>query len=195
METSTHEETGQVDSEGVDAADEAVRAYLSYLQDRKSIVDQDEIANLTEELDNETDPLEQLRLASAIAGLRSADDTKVRAGFIEHAKPWAEQNLTAGYVEAFKTLNVAPKVLREAGFSVRGGGKRKHDRQVGSQAVVDAIPEDPFTITEIVTATQASGATVRNVVLQMVQDGEVIDLGQDPNHTGRGRTPKLYQRA
>lgn len=176
-------------------ADEAVRAYLSYLQDPHSIVDQEKIASLTEELDNETDPLEQLRLASAIAGLRSGDATQVREGFIRHAKSWAEENLTAGYVEAFKLLKVEPKVLREAGFSVRGGGKRKSDKQVGSSAVVDAIPEDPFTITELVEATGASGATVRNVILQMVQDGEVVDLGADPNHTGRGRTPKLYQRA
>ena len=176
-------------------SDAAVRAYLDYLKDPKSIVDEDQIAKLTEELDNETDPLEQLRLASAIAGLRSGDETGVRQGFIDHAKSWADANLTAGHVEAFKLLNVEPSVLREAGFSVRGGGKRKSDRQVGSASVVDAIPDEPFTISSLVEGTGASSATVRNVVLRMVQEGELTDLGPDPDHTGRGRTPMLYKRS
>ncbi len=192
METSTNETT---ESEAVEAdSDKAVRAYLNYLQDPKSIVDLDEIAKLTQELDNETDLLQQLRLASAIASLRSADGTEVQAGFVRHAKSWAEDNLTIDFIGAFKSLNVPTGVLREAGFPLRGGGKRTGVR-VGTEAVRNAIGADPFTIQGVVTVSGASPATVRNVVLQMVKNGDVAELGPDPDHAGRGRRGTQYQRS
>ena len=35
-------------------------------------------------------------------------------------------------------------------------------------------------------------ATVRKNVNKMVDEGLIADLGEDPNHDGRGRAPKVY---
>ena len=35
-------------------------------------------------------------------------------------------------------------------------------------------------------------ATARNYINKLVDNGSVVIAGDDPNHDGRGRAPKLY---
>jgi hypothetical protein len=49
--------------------------------------------------------------------------------------------------------------------------------------------EDKFRISELQIS---SPATVRKALDELIESGAVEDLGNDPEHSGKGRAPKLY---
>ncbi|WP_164711194.1 hypothetical protein [Euzebya pacifica] len=54
------------------------------------------------------------------------------------------------------------------------------------------MPPDPFTAAALIDLTGASPHTVRQTIGEMLDDGSVVEKGQDPDHDGPGRAPMLY---
>ena len=92
------------------------------------------------------------------------------------------------------------KVLRKAGFSISGGrgsstsSRRSSGKRVSSDEVRAAIPARELTAKELREKSGASPAVVRKVIGEEVDAGTVTEVGQDPNHSGPGRAPILYEK-
>jgi hypothetical protein len=98
-------------------------------------------------------------------------------------------------------------VLRRAGFrSVTSGGRRSTRRRtttatkpanarsrVSADEVRAAIPTSSFTVKDLQETSGASAAVVRRVISEEVNAGRLTDQGADPDHTGPGRAPTIYQ--
>jgi hypothetical protein len=180
-------------------AEDAVRAYLTYLQDPSALRDVDEVNRLKAEAESATDPLEKLKLLSAAQRADEVDGSTYEAGFVAHAKEWAERERVTA--EAFKALGVPTDVLAAAGLLRRRSAKpstpsrRTRSQGVPVERVVEAIPGEAFRIRDVMEATGASLQTVRKAVRTLLEQGQLVDLGPDQNWDGRGRTPTLYRRA
>lgn len=180
-------------------AEDAVRTYLTYLQDPSSFRDLDEVNRLTGAAEAASDPLEKLKLLSAAQRADEVDGSAYEAGFVAHAKEWAERERVTA--EAFKALGVPTDVLAAAGLVRRRAakpttpGRRTRSQGVSVAHVIEAIPSEPFRIRDVMEATGASLQTVRKAVRTLLEQGAVLDLGPDQDWDGRGRTPTLYRRA
>lgn len=183
------------------SAEEAIRTYFTFLEDPSSLRDAGEVERLRAQADDATDPLEKLRLLSAAQRADEVDGSSYEAGFIAHAKEWAEREQVT--VDAFKALGVPTDVLAAAGLIRRRGraakpttpGRRTRGQGVPVESVIEAVPAEPFRIRDLMEATGASLQTVRKAVRMLLDRGEVLDLGPDQGWDGRGRTPTLYRRA
>lgn len=176
--------------------EDAVRAYLLWLEDPESLRDQDAIEAANADVARSKDPIERLKAISRLEALSTVDGQQFRDGFINHAKPWAAANNVS--VDAFRELGVSPKDLKDAGFAVtvRGSASSGARRtRVSPDKVRASVPDGPFRIADVESLSGASTATVRKVILQMVADGSVVDLGPDQAHSGRGRAPLMYRRS
>jgi hypothetical protein len=179
-------------------ADEAVGRYLRALRDPSSARDEATIQELEQHLATLDDPVERVLARSDLLRATQADASSFEAGFMEHAKAWAEANRVTA--EAFTAEGVPADVLRRAGFRVggRGGsGRQRSDRRrtrVGVETIREALPKGKFTLRQVQEATGASPATVRKVVMEQVAAGKVKELGPDEKHSGPGRAPTLYRR-
>ena len=180
-------------------AEDAVRTYLTYLQDPSSLRDVDEVNRLKGEAEAASDPLEKLKLLSAAQRADEVDGSAYEAGFVAHAKEWAEREQVT--VEAFKALGVPTDVLGAAGLIRRRAAKpttpprRTRTPGIPVEQVIEAIPFEAFRIRDLMEATGASLQTVRKAVRGLLEEGQLLDLGPDQNWDGRGRTPTLYRRA
>ncbi len=183
------------------SAEDAVRTYLTYLQDPSSLRDAEEVERLRAAAEAATDPIEKVKLLSAAQRADEVDGSTFEAGFVAHAKEWAEaEQVTA---DAFKALGVQADVLSAAGLIKRRTrsakpttpSRRTRSQGVSVERVMEAIPHEPFRIREVMEATGASLQTVRKAVRTLLEQGAVLDLGPDQSWDGRGRTPTLYRRA
>lgn len=187
-------------------SEDAVRNYLKALRDPGSLRDENRIAELQQELDSSDDTIDRLRLQQELLEAANPPLEAYEDSFVEHAKAWADRaGITAN---AFLAEGVSSGVLRRAGFSVRGAGRRtaraggrprKSPRAAGrtrtsAEEVRKAIPKGTFTVKDVQEASGASPAVVRRVIAEAVAAGEVDDLGPDPDHSGPGRSPTLYQK-
>lgn len=187
--------------------EQAIRDYLTLLHDPESLVDDRAIADLQRQLDEATDPVERVKLRGEIDKLSQPATTELQEAFVTHAAQWAEEaNVSA---DAFAAEGVPPEILRKAGFRVAGsrgrpksskGHSRSRQRQTptGERGNVDTVSAwitnqggDTFTISQ---AMDATGAT-RNTVVKAINQIGAAEVGTDPNHTGPGRSPKLYASA
>ncbi len=170
----------------------AVRSYLQWLEDPSSVRDHVAIAEAESASKNAKDPIERLKALSALQVLEAVDGATFRAGFVEHAAEWANENAVTA--EAFATLGVPAEVLSEAGLVKAkvhmSSGKRR--TRISPDSVRDAIPSVAFSIADLEAASGASTATVRKVIAEMTEAGTLRDLGPDQKHTGRGRAPLLF---
>jgi hypothetical protein len=182
-------------------SENAVRAYLRWLEDPASVLDHQAIAAAKQEAETAEDPLDRLKALSRLQELESVDGEGFRAAFVAQAAAWASENgVTA---EAFVTYGVPAEVLSDAGIihakptAPRGsntrGGKRRG--RVSPEEVRAAIPPGEFTIADLERASGASTATVRKVIAEMTESGELRDLGPDQSHSGRGRAPLKFTRS
>ena len=183
----------------------AVQNYLISLHDPSALRDDDAIADLQAKIDQTDDALERLTLRQELLDLQNPSLEQYEAGFVDHAKTWADDaGVTA---DAFLAEGVPPAVLRRAGFrGVKAGGTRRGRRRppstrptttrrrVSADEVRAAIPTGAFTVKDVHEASGASAAVVRRVIGEEVDAGNVADQGPDPDHTGPGRTPTIYQR-
>jgi hypothetical protein len=182
----------------------AVRDYLIALRDPGALRDDAAIADLKTKLDQSNDGLERLQVRQQLIDLQQPPLDRYEDAFVEHAKAWAEQAGVSG--EAFAAEGVPTAVLRRAGFRAvtdgRGRARRRTPtaRATGTRSRVNAdeiraaIPSGAFTVKDLQERSGASAAVVRRVIEEQVAAGQLARHGADPNHTGPGRAPRIYQR-
>jgi hypothetical protein len=180
--------------------EEAVRRYLRYLEDPGSLRDEQEIQRKTKAVEAATDPIDKLKAITELERVSNIDEKPIRKGFVEHAKPWAED---AGVpASAFRELKVPDDVLREAGFTLpagrgRGrsaGGQRQRARAVPIENIKGWIQNQKgtFLLADVMNGAGGSPATVRKAVDELIEAGQVKKLGPVPDYSGRGRAPLQY---
>jgi hypothetical protein len=182
------------------AQEQAIRDYLTVLNDPAALHTSD-VGELQAQISGTDDPIERLRLRGKIEQLKNPDSSKYEDAFVKHAKAWAtEHGVTA---DAFRAEGVPPAVLRKAGFTVRGDGRKRtrgrrstgtRRTRVNAEQVRKAIPRGKFTVKDVQEASGASPAVVRRIVQEEIQAGNVADAGPAPDHQGPGRAPTIYQR-
>jgi hypothetical protein len=185
--------------------EDAVRSYLTWLDDPSSAIDQSAVERADAEFASATDPLAKLHAAAARERARTADADALVSRFVAHAKAYADAADIP--VEAFRALGVDDDVLARAGFDVprRGRGSaaparrssgRPRAAQIGVgqlKAVAVQMPKR-FTLAQL--ADKAGGgspATVRKAVEELIAEGRAASLGPDTEHVGPGRAPTLYE--
>lgn len=177
-------------------AENAVREYLTALRDPDSLKDEKKLKDVEDKIASTKDVLEEAKLLSELNRLSKIDPLDYEAGFVEHGKAWADEaNVPA---KTLSSMGVGDDVLRKAGFDVASGPSRSPKpatRRVSRDDVVDVVlgQGEAFVLNHIESLTGASLATVRKVVASLVEDGRVIEKGDDPSHSGRGRAPKVYE--
>jgi hypothetical protein len=181
-------------------AEQAVRNYLTYLEDPTQLRDEAAIRALTVKAAEEKDPIAKLRALGDLERASAVDGGTYRDAFVRHAKAWAAANGVP--VGAFRSLKVPEDALAAAGFDVgarrgrrSGGRSTTRSGRVTIAGVKSATPSGVFTIRMLEDASGGSPGTVRKALAEMVAQGAVKDLGSDPAHAGRGRAPTLYQKA
>lgn len=179
------------------AQEDAIRAYLQYLQDPSSIIDADIINEFEGKLAAATDPIERVALRQQLKQARTGDQTAVRDGFVTHAKAWAEDHGVSA--SAFESEGVPRDVLTEAALAPKRGRRpRTRSSRVTAEDVRKALPRKKtqgVTVNSLAAKTGASVGTVRTVVKEEVDAGRLEDAGPDPDHSGPGRAPTIYKKA
>lgn len=186
------------------AAEKAVRTYLSAIADQATLLDAEKISALERQLSEADDLVQRVVLQQELLEARDPSVAKQKAeeAFITHAKAWADSKGVSGH--AFTQEGVSPETLRKAGFDIpapRGRGRRRTSRsdaprrgRVTVDEIRAAIPKGAFTVKSLEDASGASTASVRKVIAEQMQSGNVLTEGADPDHTGPGRAPLLYRR-
>jgi hypothetical protein len=188
--------------------EDAIRHYLLYLDNPNHLRDEDDIQKKTQAVLDASDPIAKLKALSELERAAKVDEAPLRAGFVEHARGWAEAEGVP--VGAFRELKVPDDLLREAGFDVatsaargRGGNGTAggHGRQRAKAVPVEHIKDHvlaqtgTFQLTDIMGAVGGSPATVRKAVDELIEAGDVERLGPVPDYAGRGRAPIQYSRS
>jgi hypothetical protein len=179
-------------------ADRAVEQYLKALRDPSTARDEDRIKTLQDKISASQDPVELVKLHSELARAEQADIAPLEEAFVQHAKGWAQANDVTP--AAFVAVGVDPAVLRKAGFrGIASTGRRRRttsrsSRRVSADDIRTAIPRGKFTLKKLIEKTGASAATVRRVIQEEIEAGNVEDLGEDADYSGRGRKPTLYKK-
>jgi hypothetical protein len=186
-----------------------VRNYLTSLHDPAALRDDGAIADLQAKIEQSDDELERLQLRQQLLDLQNPSTDHYQDAFIEHAKAWADASGISG--DAFLAEGVPATVLRRAGFRgvADGGGRSTRSTRsrrtattarpassrsrVSADEIRAAIPSESFTVKDLQERSGASAAVVRRVISEEVNAGRLSDQGADPDHTGPGRAPTVYQ--
>jgi hypothetical protein len=182
-------------------AETAVQSYLVALKDPSALRDDESLADLQRQLSEARDSLTRLRLQQRIMDAEEPKLEQYEAAFITHAKDWADENGISS--KAFVAEGVDASVLRRAGFNVPGRGRatsaprsRARTRsRVTTAEVRAAIPQGTFTVKQLQQRSGASPAVVRKAIQEEMSEGQVKEIGTDPDHRGPGRAPVLYERS
>lgn len=175
----------------------AVRQYMRFLDDPKSLVDEDNVQKANQKVVDAIDPIDKLVALGELERVSKVDENPLRAGFVAHAKAWAEKAQVP--VSSFQQLKVPADVLREAGFDVAVDSRStRPPGRAKSVPIEQIVPEvlklkGPFIQTDIIGKIGGSPATVRKAVDQLIAEGQVKNLGASPDHAGRGRAPIQYE--
>lgn len=183
----------------------AVRRYLSWVDDPRSVIDEDAVARADAAFAAASDPIDRLHAAAARERARAADVDRITEDFVAHARAYADAEGIP--VEAFRTLGVDDEVLARAGFDLPLTGRAPRSRPSnrpassrGPQVSVTTLKATAaggpkrFTLAQL--AERAGGgspATVKKAVDELIADGLAAKVGPDPNHQGPGRAPILYE--
>jgi len=106
-----------------------------------------------------------------------------------------------------EAMSLYPAVLRRANVCGVASGGRRSTRsrattttkpastrsRISADEVRAAIPDESFTVKDLQQRSSASAVVVRRVINEQVDAGRLTDQGADPDHTGRGRAPTIYQ--
>ena len=181
--------------------EDGIRSYLSGLgQPVKPVVNRDAVKELKARFRAEADPLERLRLLAAIE-VEEAGHLPDRSGeeavFIAEAKTWADAEGVSA--SAFQALGVPDDVLRAAGFSIAGSGRKvaapsgSRSPRVPLEAVKAAAASlgKNWRLGDLAAKIDRDPGTARNYVSKLLAEGTIVEVGEDPNHDGRGRAPKI----
>lgn len=181
--------------------EEAVRRYLLYINNPSELVDQSKIDELQKKLDQSEDPVERIKLRNEMERTKKPPAEEVESEFVAVAKQWADQHGISA--EALKAEGVKPAVLRKAGFSVAGGGRRGASatkRTGGKRASKDDVVKhitskrsgSQFTLNQVMEATGASRSTAGQVISALTDESKIKKVGK-AEHSGPGRAPDLFE--
>lgn len=181
---------------------DAIRSYLEGLgQSDKPVVDREAVKAIKAQVRTEKDPINKLKLLTELEEQEKGqlpDRTAEEQAFISSAKAWAEQEKIS--VSAFQASGVPDAILRKAGFTVTAASPAKAAR-AGSRAPRVPIEQvegaarrlgKRWTLNDLAAEIDRGITTTRNYLNRLIADGTVSELGDDPDHDGRGRAPKLY---
>lgn len=184
--------------------EDSIREYLSSLgKAPKPIVDKEAVKSLKAEIRGTTDPIAKLKLMALLDEAEQGDlpdFSGAKAVFIAEAKAWAEaERIKPEFIAA---LGVPNDVMKEAGFeftppapprksaSSRAPRLDEDDVLAALQGLGTAVE---FKLSDAADAIDRNAATARNYVNRLIEAGKIKEVGDDPNHGGRGRAPKLYK--
>lgn len=179
-----------------ESQDAAVRHYLQALKDPDSLRDDEAISQLQRRLEHTEDPLERLELRAELERAQQVDPGAYEYGSIAHAKRWARAHGVSS--ASFKAEGVSDDVLARAGLIEGRRSQRSpatsRRRRVSRDQVRQAMRRyQAFTMRQIQNDTGASRETVRAVLNELLDAGEIQAAGTDQAHTGRGRASTMYQ--
>lgn len=188
-----------VNEEVIDASEEAVRLYLRYLEDPKSLVDHERVAVLEREARWELDLIARLRILGEVVRLSEPDRASLEQNFAEHAKSWVEKNDVPW--RAFTAAGVSDDLLRRAGFpvskkpSVQSRPRRTRSLDLRSR-VLSWVDDQtvPFMTRDLVIAMGCSPASGAQLIRKLSEEGILESVGTDPAYRGAGRSPMLYRK-
>ncbi|MDP9453459.1 MAG: hypothetical protein M3P97_08765 [Actinomycetota bacterium] len=181
--------------------EDAVRRYLTFLDDPSKLIDQTAIKRAETAANNAKDPLQRLHALAELAQVRSADGEQLRRDFVRNAKRYAdEQGIPP---TAFREMGVPGDVLAEAGLDgtprrgqVTAAASRQRAPRVPLErlkAAVNRLPKQ-FTLSDLgEKAGGGSPATLRKAVDELISEGKVTRIGPKSDYSGRGRAPIVYQ--
>ncbi len=146
-----------------------------------------------------TDPLAKLaaikaereRVANTVVGDAAEE------AFVKYGKVWAK--IHDYDREDFAALGVSKRVLD----SVFGGARRakatsNRAPRVSTKDLADMITSKPagarLTVAGVMREVGGSEATVRKVLDELAEASTLTEPIDDPNHSGRGRAPKVWER-
>ncbi|HYI60899.1 MAG TPA: hypothetical protein VEW93_03735 [Acidimicrobiales bacterium] len=156
----------------------------------------------------EADSLNKLKLLAELEREepgRVPDFSGERVVFVAEAKGWADSEGVPA--TAFQALGVPDDVLKEAGFELPAGGRASSGagrtrRSSGTRAprlpledvlaVAQALPAD-WKLADLAEKLERDITTTRNYVRKLTDEGSVVEVGDDPEHDGRGRAAKVYR--
>lgn len=183
-------------------AENAVRAYLESILNPNFV--SPEIEKLEQQLQAEADVIQIAVLKQALIDER--DGASLEDAFVEHATTWADATNVGG--KALSEMGVHADVLSRAGFDVAGLGTKRTAPPAGTRTTTRTrvTTEDVersikahavgtmLSVSDLVNKTGASNATVTKTLKALVGD-VVKEPVDDPDHSGRGRAAKLYERS
>lgn len=183
--------------------EDAIRRYLTYINNPDELVDQSQIEKLQQKLDESRDPVERIKLRNEIERAKQPPADELESEFTRVAKQWADQHGISA--EALRAEGVKPAVLRKAGFNV-GGATRKRTataKRTGKsrqRASKDDVAKHltsqssgtELTLNDVIEATGASRSTVNQVIARLSEEGRIKKVGK-AEHAGPGRAPDLFQ--
>lgn len=186
------------------SSEDVVRRYLLFLEGPDRLRDEKEIQRKTQAVLDAADPLDKLKALADLERVANIDEEPLRKGFVEHARPWAEDQGIP--VSAFRELKVSDEVLREAGFDVPASRGRSRGVVNGERKRAKAVPVDEvkafvlglngtFVLADVMSGAGGSQATVRKALDELVESGVVEKMGPVPGYSGRGRAPIQYNRS
>ena len=172
----------------------AVRNYIAFLADPESARDEAAIAAAEEAVAKAKDPIDALRAHAQLERARKVDGSAQREAFIRPARAWA--NAEGIPASAFLKLNVPAEDLAAAGITTATRTTRGRGRapRLDIDEVAAKLPKGKFTLKDVAAAIDRETGTTRRYVQQLVDRGVISDLGDDPDHDGRGRAPRLYKK-
>jgi hypothetical protein len=181
--------------------EEAVRLYLTFLENPDSLRDDEQVNQLEKKLSTVSDPLERLKTFAAIERAKTVDSETLQRNFVQHAKTWADENDVPP--AAFKQARVPDDLLRQAGLvsdkrrsgaASGAGASRPRARAVTIAQVKEHVlgRQGTFLLADVMREAGGSQATVRKAIDELIKSGDLEKLGPVPDYTGRGRAPLQY---
>lgn len=181
----------------------AVREYLLFVENPDQLVDTTKLDALKSAVERATDPIDRLKALAQLEKAQQPSEAGYKEAFIRSAQAWAEANEVPA--SAFLLLGVERSVLQAAGMLTRGRhtGVTPSIRRAGRQSrnttstqIKEAVlrHKRKFTLADLAASAGGSPMTIRKAVNELIDDGSVERLGPDPEWTGQGRAPIVFQR-
>lgn len=181
-------------------AEDAVRSYLTFLDDPSTLVDEAEVKKLQAAVDKATDPIDRLMTRAALLRAQTADEHGLKRDFVQNAKKWADAEGIP--VSAFRTFGVPDDVLADAGLD---GAKRRGRGASASTGPKNRRPrvsvpdleagilglEGTFSIRDVANQVGGSPVTVKSAVERLEAQAKLKAAGDRAGN--RGRAAKVWQ--
>ena len=181
------------------SADDAVRRYLTFLDDPSKLVDEAEVRRLQDQVDRAEDPIDRLLARAALLRAETTDGEAYKRDFIKHAKKWADAEGVPA--SAFRALGVPDDVLANARLDGKTRRGTRVNRDVGApRRARISIPrleekilllDGTFTVKDVTEQIGGSPATVKSALGRLEVQGKVKRAGERIGH--RGRAAKAWE--